>query len=423
MQSPEHYPQPNPVYQPFPKHAKTDWLSIAQLLFSIYTFLSALGMIGTLLFALQLPEFLSSSTPLNSLLLIALTSVTVVGVAGLSALYAIRRLRNRHELPTSAKRGSWIYWVLALWPAVIFAGAMIADRDPKSGLLPWLLALGLIIPALWLLRMGVRDLWGKFPQRDTGLFTFGAGFSLYFIMFAELIVIALLVVAVLLAAPILPGLQAILQEFAQIFSAGPQVLEDPHLVEQLDALFTKPGLLGLLILAIGVIAPLIEELFKPLGIWFLAGRKPGISASEGYAAGLFSGAAFGLVEGLLYGVQITNIETSGTLFTSFILGRSIGLLLHIFLSGLNGWALAKTWQDKRWGRAVGMLLFTTVIHGAWNSLSVLNGVYSSNSDLVLASEHLLSFIPLMLIFLSMLLGFFLFSERVNRENKAGSIAR
>ena len=47
---------------------------------------------------------------------------------------------------------------------------------------------------------------------------------------------------------------------------------------------------------ISVLVPIIEETFKPLGVWFLAGQK--ITPAQGFGFGVLSGAAFGLFENL-----------------------------------------------------------------------------------------------------------------------------
>lgn len=406
---------PEPAYPPVQPRAKTDWLSIAQLVFSVGSLLSSLAIAALMFFT----DFMPMDPQLGAvnsgpLMLLAYASLVVAALALISAVYAVRRLMGWRSPGQPAKRSVWLYGLLALWPFLLAWGSSVSASGDSGGLSALLVVLGLAVPTFWLLRYGSGDLWGAYPQRDSGLFTLGAGFSLYFIMFLELVAIALLLVGVVLVAPMLPGLQQILQELGRIFQEGPQVLEDPRILERLTGMLNQPGIIGLLILAIGLIAPFLEELFKPLGVWLLAGRKPSISPTQGYVAGLFSGAAFGLVEGMLYGMQVIGAG-SGELFLGFMLGRAAGLLLHIFLSGLNGWAIAKSWQDKRWGRILGMLALTTLIHGAWNSLAILNGLNNLDSEAVFDLSHPISLVPMALILIGMLLGFLVFSKRVQRE--------
>jgi small-conductance mechanosensitive channel len=89
-----------------------------------------------------------------------------------------------------------------------------------------------------------------------------------------------------------------------------------------------------------------------------------ISTREGYVAGLMSGAAFALFEGAMYAVQATMLQDNDWVF--FILGRLGGSLLHTFNGGLIGWAVAKTWQDKKVYRALIAYLLAMSVHALWN---------------------------------------------------------
>ena len=75
----------------------------------------------------------------------------------------------------------------------------------------------------------------------------------------------------------------------------------PETMNEIEELFRSPLVLLALTVFVAGIAPLVEELFKTLAVWSLQGLN--ISDGEGYVAGMLSGTAFALVEGMLYAAQ------------------------------------------------------------------------------------------------------------------------
>jgi RsiW-degrading membrane proteinase PrsW (M82 family) len=153
--------------------------------------------------------------------------------------------------------------------------------------------------------------------------------------------------------------------------------------------------------------PIIEELFKTLGVWVLAGRR--LTPQEGWVAGLMSGAGFALVEGLFYGLQMVTLpDAASWVFT--IIGRTGGSLLHTFCGGLIGWAFAKTWSDRKVWRVVGMFVLVIFIHGIWNALALTPSV----SALAGASESVGNWLslPLVVVMIALLFAYLVKSRRV-----------
>jgi hypothetical protein len=119
---------------------------------------------------------------------------------------------------------------------------------------------------------------------------------------------------------------------------------------------------------ISVLVPIIEESFKPLGVWFMVGQK--ITPAQGFGFGVLSGAAFGLFENL------GNTSNSGTDWALLAGSRVSTLLLHSFTAGLIGWALASAWTQRRFLRLAVSFTIAILIHGTWNGLAVLSAAGS-----------------------------------------------
>jgi RsiW-degrading membrane proteinase PrsW (M82 family) len=127
---------------------------------------------------------------------------------------------------------------------------------------------------------------------------------------------------------------------------------------------------GGLFLVIGILAPFVEEFFKPMAIWFLLKRP--LKDHEGFSLGLISGGAFALLESAGLVGQIA----PDTWLPAVLLRAATGLL-HIGLSGLVGYGLVKTWNRGAFARSLLYLLAAGALHGAWNSLALLSGFASS----------------------------------------------
>ncbi len=125
---------------------------------------------------------------------------------------------------------------------------------------------------------------------------------------------------------------------------------------------TNPFVLIGLFLVLGVFTPLIEETIKPAVVWLLANRLQ--TPSQGFVLGVISGAGFALVESLLA------TSSPGQGWGQLLAARAGGGLMHIFASGLMGWGIVSAFQGKRL-RLLGTYLLSVMIHGLWNSATIL----------------------------------------------------
>jgi hypothetical protein len=118
---------------------------------------------------------------------------------------------------------------------------------------------------------------------------------------------------------------------------------------------------GLVVVAI--LVPLIEEFFKPIGVWLLLGTQP--TPAQGFAAGVLSGAGFALFENL------TLSASSGEEWSLVVMARIGTSIIHILTTGLTGWALALAWTRGRYLRLGATYLVSVSIHALWNGLVIL----------------------------------------------------
>lgn len=280
------------------------------------------------------------------------------GFIALMALIATvdssQRLNGKPKNPKT-KQAGWLRFIILLFPFILWT----VTAWKYSIVLPdWIFSilvfLGVLIPAVWLLRMASGPLWGLYKGRDASVITFSSSVTIPFIMLVQLV---LVVFAIVILA---------------ILNIGnlPQSLDSMSEVEEL---LRSPMILLVFTVFVAGIAPMLEELFKTLAVWMLIDLD--ISDGEGYMAGIMSGAAFALVEGMLYAAKSALLPGNDWIY--FLLGRMGGTLIHIFNGALIGWALAKTWRDRKFARLIGIYLLAFIIHGLWNLAVVLTQLIPS----------------------------------------------
>ncbi|MFZ3070574.1 MAG: PrsW family glutamic-type intramembrane protease, partial [Anaerolineaceae bacterium] len=302
----------------------------------------------------------------------------------------------------------WINWLL-----LGFAVVLVVGSRAGTALQSILVLVGVALPVIWLIHLGANGLWGKHPQRDSGMLSFSLGFTTIFIMVVELVVVVILLIGFGTFAAANPQLQ---QTLLELFNKLQSSASDSEgMIEALQPLLDDPTVMTLILVLFAGIVPLIEEALKTLGVWFLAGKK--VTPAEGYVAGLMSGAGFALVEGLLNATQMSGGVPAD--WFPFVLGRFGGSLLHCFNGGLLGWALASTWRDKKVWRVVGVYLLTVVVHGLWNGIALTGGVTPMLQGVESAGLGPLYYLPLIILSVLMLTGFFLFTRRVHHQDPAG----
>lgn len=249
-------------------------------------------------------------------------------------------------------------WALA----IVFATAVAAGQAILSfELLPlWLFPpfhiLAAALPPLIFLTLAGRGLGVRWRalilQLANGAFLapFGAiileALSAFLLMFMALTVMALT-----------PGGATWLQELLANLQ-NPAWIGDP---DNLYKLLLSPPILLTLVLLLVIIAPLVEELLKPLGVVIMSYRRP--SKSQAFLWGLASGAGFALAEGLLNGAIA--LEGWGVV----VLMRIGGTAMHCLGGGLMGLGWHHLLTSHRPWRLLGAYAVSVGMHAIWNAAS------------------------------------------------------
>ena len=323
-------------------------------------------------------------------------------LTGIALVSAISTRQVYYELsPTKRpkKDTKWLYFSIAILPLLIAGGYFVinAKRMPAF-LLPLITVLALSVAMLWILKLGLRDSWGANVKRDSGLFSFSMSFSTFYILLLQIFIFA--IVFAIAMAFFFKNV-----DFGAIFE---NLIINPEM--QIEDIAIDSDLVLLVLFMVAFSVPLIEELFKTIGVWFLKPRK--ISPREGWIAGLMSGAGFGLIEAYLYSMQGVMMTTFPD-WLYFILGRTGGLLLHTFAGGIVGWGLAKSWREKRPTYAVGAYIVALLTHSLWNSIAVGQAVLLNQFDIEVPDVAV--YISLGVLFVAMLVAYLTMSQNIARE--------
>ena len=137
-----------------------------------------------------------------------------------------------------------------------------------------------------------------------------------------------------------------------------------------DQYLTDRQSIFLLLTVAAVIAPIMEEAFKGLGVALLLPRRPTPSAA--LALGVAVGAGFGVTEASLYGLG--GLEGGGEIdWWPLMLIRAGATSMHALNTGLMGLAFYFGVAQQRYARGLLLYFAAVAIHGLWNTLAVLAG--------------------------------------------------
>jgi hypothetical protein len=157
----------------------------------------------------------------------------------------------------------------------------------------------------------------------------------------------------------------------------------PLILDQVQRVMQNPGVMAAVITGIALVIPMIEELFKPMALWFFI--KSHWSPADGFVAGMISGAAFAAIETL---TAVASADAGSLL--ALVAARTGTSLLHVTTAGLTGWALTSTWLDGKYLRAALAYLLAVFLHGAWNFMAVAVGIGNITQSVPLQSFEILT---------------------------------
>ncbi len=401
--APYGYPYP---WQP-PKPKRDGYLlgmSITSFVGSFLVFLAGIVSVLVLLIIAAIPHARGLSASQGFSATVQMVAFAVAGLVGggFTFYHSLRSLFLKKPSAEFKLPWFWIFFVLYL-VVVFIAASMRANGQAVTStpLTIFMIALAGILPSLTIVALGVRRV--HFPR--------GAPWPTSWRRFAVALVSGA-TLGILLALVFELVLTVILQQ-----QLGVKVSLDnpdqpiPHDVKSIV----------FLLLIVSVVAPLVEEGVKPLGVAIMSGRLR--SPSEAFVLGLACGTGFNLIETAGY------ISMGYNNWLDVALQRTSSGLLHGFgaaMVSLGWYYLTHPKESKhRFLLPLGCWGYAVLQHAIWNGSFVVAllpapiGPFLDNGTVPLGP---LSFPAIMLVYgvlTILMLFFFLYVTKKIRPDRAG----
>ena len=250
---------------------------------------------------------------------------------------------------------------LVSWFFFIFIGSLLTKNQTLSFIfLPVINVISVCIPIIILLRVSLRRI--QLPSSRRMWTIFGASLIITPILsfILEGLVLAIFMGGYLLLAKFNPVIKTQLSTILSIIQT--QNSNSDQNMRSLANILFSPLFLTFALVIFSIAIPTIEELFKIILLWGF--RFKSSSPKDGFVLGALCGAAFALVENICFS------STGSDDWTTSVVIRASAALPHIFNSGILGWALFSARENKRYWQFSKTFLTVTLIHGAWNAISL-----------------------------------------------------
>ncbi|MCX8061946.1 MAG: PrsW family intramembrane metalloprotease [Anaerolineales bacterium] len=310
-----------------------------------------------------------------------------------------------------------LYLMIFFYPLILLGGYWLSTHAIMAYLLlPLLHILAIGTPIAVVLEISLTGLSGVSPQRKWSALSVGMTLSPFLIFIVEIIALIFPLVLFALWTSLDPERLIKLNQLAETFR---QPLTNPEtLLDTLKPYLADSSLVLTILIFVGLIVPLIEELIKPVGVWFLYGRTQG--TLDGFVAGALCGAGYALLESFMLGSS-----KSDWLFA--VLGRSGTGAIHIFASALVGATLTEVWRNQRYLHLVLAYLIAVFFHGIWNSFAILMALRSVSASeqgfwALPLTQELAAIAPLSMLLLAGLgiSGLWLFNRQIRQGQRSNS---
>lgn len=338
--------------------------------------IALLGLLGGVLYLVLPLVFKKGATdPLQ---------VSIVGTAfialglGLGLPLGWQALRSLLDYPSSPFRLQ-LGWPLGLFVLAVVVGQIVLVTDFFAPLIfPSFHVLGAALPALMVVAfVGQRLTWAAIPVRwrEVILQTGSGAFLAIFLAFGLEAVFGLFAFfAVLFVVTLMPNGMAWAQELMTNLQ-DPSWIADPINVSEM---LLSPPIAITLALIFVVVAPLGEELFKPLGVALMSYRRP--AAARSFLWGVAGGAGFAITEGL-FNAAIALDES----WSIVVLLRVGSTLMHCLGSGLMGLGWYYLLKTRRPWHILGTYAASVGLHVLWNvgaigMAAISMGTVASSAD-------------------------------------------
>jgi hypothetical protein len=358
-------------------------LSVAQLVVSIIGLvISSIGLFALLVFVFLAPQStLVSQERYQQFPYLVWILFLVILLAIPSILFSVRDLKGYPKRPAGRHGFLISSLALPLFIGLFFLGRHLASQSGSGWVLAPIDILLVLLPIWWIIEFGRLQLPPESAQRRWGAINVSVFLTMPVIMLVEIFVLFFILVLGSVWLIGQPEFAPVLQGMTNSLGFDWSLLQNP----QLDflPLLQKPEVIFAGLVIVSLIIPVIEEALKPLAVWSIFKRQ--LTPSGGFIAGLICGAAFALVES-----SFSLSAASGQDWGFAVIGRLGTGLLHAITAGLNGWALATTWQDKNYLRQGLVYALTVALHGTWNFFAIFMGISQVGADWVLPADPILS---------------------------------
>lgn len=332
-----------PIEEPLSKQIKRA-IAAAGLLLFLPGLPLALGFFCMILIVVAEGATEGVRVGLGGFTLIAIT----VGAGGIVLWHSLQSLQGKTSRPLNLPP----VWAMAgLFGVCVVLGLFVTESNFAAGLLfPPLLVVGAAVPPLlavsWFTHQNAAGLtWRR------GLVALAGG--------ATIGVLVALILEIILPLMVL----ALVLNLAEIVTAQIEDLVIALAGENIAAAVTEPGFIFLLV-QLAIIAPLAEELAKPLVTLPLVGH---LSRRDAFLVGAMAGVGFAAVENVLY-------AGFGFYFWAGILViRALGGAIHPLGSGLValGWRGVLRNEPGAWRNWLVRFGLAVGLHALWNGGSLL----------------------------------------------------
>lgn len=296
---------------------------------------------------------------------------------GLGLPLAWQGLNSLRGLPSRLFRPRPARVLAAVFVVALIVGQVVLAFDLLPALtFPPFYILGAVLPPLFFLAFVGRSLAeGDIRWRDVVLQLASGAFLATFGAFGSEAVLGLLsMVIVFTLAALTPGGAAWFQELSAQLQ-NPRWFQNP---ENAYGLLLSPPILIALGLTVLVIAPMVEEMFKSLGVVIMSYRRP--SKARAFLWGLAGGAGFALAEGLFSGA-LSLEDWGGT-----ALLRVGAAAMHCLGGGMMGLGWYYLFATRRPWRLLGAYAASVGLHSLWN-LAAFGMIVVSFSTVASATDE------------------------------------
>lgn len=282
------------------------------------------------------------------------TGLLTLSAAGVPALWLSAQIVINRERPASRIPSAEWLRVGGLFPIGLLLGFVAYERGilpPLLGPLAQILAIGApaIIAILLVRRAGpvvpLRRIWGHIL---VGMWAVPV-----FALIVEGLAFLLGILTTSAGLTLAPGGGQLLRDLQQLINS----IDTQPSLEAVAEIALHPIVILLIVMFLGILVPLIEELAKTATVWPLLPRR--ISGEEAFLGGALGGTGFALSEALFLAQP-----GAGWVITAF--ARAGATMMHALATGIASWALAEALIRRRWVQGTVGLGLAIFLHGLWN---------------------------------------------------------